>query len=239
MDRPYVICHMCVSIDGKISGSFMDTPQAAPALKAYSELRSFFDCKATLYGTTTMLGGYAEGTAMVNEEAALCNTPYEDFISEGVKEAGQLIIAMDPEGKLAYQSSIIEKKGRAPAVVVEILTEQASAAYLHYLRQLGVSYLFCGKETIDVVLLLQKLKEKLGVMRLMLAGGGVTNWHFLKAGMIDELSLVVAPVIDGQAHGLSIVEGESNKERGDFSLSEVQKLEGGALWLRYTWTAQK
>ena len=30
--------------------------EAAPALKAYGDLRDFYGCQATLYGTTTMLG---------------------------------------------------------------------------------------------------------------------------------------------------------------------------------------
>lgn len=50
MNRPWVICHMCTSLDGKISGDFMETATAAPALRAYNELRGFYDCRATLYG---------------------------------------------------------------------------------------------------------------------------------------------------------------------------------------------
>ena len=60
-DRPTVICHILMSLDGKISGAFMGAPQAAPALKAYNELRGTFGCRATLYGTTTMAEGFADG----------------------------------------------------------------------------------------------------------------------------------------------------------------------------------
>lgn len=34
MERPTVICHMCTSLDGKISGDFMDAPGAQEALGA-------------------------------------------------------------------------------------------------------------------------------------------------------------------------------------------------------------
>lgn len=200
MNRPWVICHMCTSLDGKISGDFMETATAAPALRAYNELRGFYDCRATLYGTTTMLGGYANGLAQLDENFA--SVAREDYL--------------------------------APAVVVEVLTEQASDAYLQYLRTLGVSYLYCGTQTIDVPPLLEKLCAALSVRSLMLAGGGVTNAHFLTAGCIDELSLVVAPVTSGKARGLSIFESASTKEiTKDFSLVEMQKLEGDTLWLRY------
>lgn len=61
MERPFVVCHMLTSLDGKIDGTFFGVPETIPAIKAYGELRSFYGCQATLYGTTTMLGGYAEG----------------------------------------------------------------------------------------------------------------------------------------------------------------------------------
>lgn len=230
MERPTVICHMCTSLDGKISGDFMDAPGAQEALGAYGELRSFYDCQATVYGTTTMLGGYADGVVILKEHVAPLH--HEDFVTTAAKEAEQLIFALDPEGKLGYTSSVIEKKGRAPATVVEVLTENVPDAYLRYLQGLGASYLFCGTRTIDVRVLLQKMASKLGVERLMLAGGGVTNAYFLAAGCIDELSIVVAPVTSGQAHGLSIFEGEGDMV-ADFSLQEMQKLAGDALWLRY------
>ena len=54
MNRPFVVCHMICSLDGKIDGEFMTVPQAKPALQEYGKLREFYQCQATLYGTTTM-----------------------------------------------------------------------------------------------------------------------------------------------------------------------------------------
>lgn len=63
MERPFAVCHMLASLDGKIDGAFFGVPETAPALKVYGELRGFYGCQATVYGTTTMLGGYADGAA--------------------------------------------------------------------------------------------------------------------------------------------------------------------------------
>ena len=52
---------MLTSLDGKIDGAFFGAAETAPALHAYGELRGYYNCPATLYGTTTMLGGYADG----------------------------------------------------------------------------------------------------------------------------------------------------------------------------------
>ncbi len=56
MSGMFVVCHMLASLDGKIDGAFFGAAEAAPALKAYGDLRDFYGCQATLYGTTTMLG---------------------------------------------------------------------------------------------------------------------------------------------------------------------------------------
>ena len=54
MEKPFLVCHMFVSMDGKIDGAFMSDPNAVPARTEYGKLRNFYDCTTTIYGTTTM-----------------------------------------------------------------------------------------------------------------------------------------------------------------------------------------
>ena len=70
MTHPFVVCHMLLSLDGKIDGRFFDAPETAPALAAYANLRGHYRCPATLYGTTTMKGGYADALAPAFRTAA-------------------------------------------------------------------------------------------------------------------------------------------------------------------------
>lgn len=201
----FVVCHMLASLDGKIDGAFFGAKEAAPALKAYGDLRGFYGCQATLYGTTTMLGGYAGGR--VNSLPAAGNPlPKEDWVNTEGRDMGNFVVSVDPKGDLAFSSHISEKKGRAPAHIIEALTEQASPEYLAYLREKGVSYVFAGQETLDCGLLLKKLHSLFGIEKLMVAGGGVMNWSFLSAGLLDEISLVIAPVADGSNTAVSIFE---------------------------------
>ena len=37
--RPYIICHMVTSIDGKVTGEFLYRPEAEKATEIYYELR--------------------------------------------------------------------------------------------------------------------------------------------------------------------------------------------------------
>ncbi len=233
--RPFVVCHMLTSLDGKIDGAYFDAPETVPALKAYGGLRGFYDCQATLYGTTTMLGGYADGKAPTLSPVKT-PLPREDWINEKGRALGNFIVSMDPQGELAFSSHCLEKKGRPAAHVIEALTEQVSPEYLAYLRQRGVSYLFTGKDRLDCALLLEKLMKNFAVTRLMVAGGGVTNWSFLQENLINELSLVMAPVADGGTESVSIFERAAFLPAcspAAFAIKKMKVLDGDTLWLRY------
>lgn len=235
-NRPFVVCHMLTSLDGKIDGAFFGAAEAASALQAYGELRNFYRCQAVLYGTTTMLGGFADGkvSASLPEDTSILK---EDWINGKGKAMGNFIVSMDPKGELAFSSHCLEKKGRPAAHVIEALTDQATPQYLAYLRKQGVSYLFAGKERLDCTVLLEKLGKEFGITRLMVAGGGVTNWSLLQERLIDELSLVIAPVADGGTESVSIFERAEFLppcSPAAFTLKECKALDGGGLWLRYS-----
>ena len=89
---------------------------------------------------------------------------------------------------------------------------------------------------LDCGLLLKKLHSLFGIERLMVAGGGVMNWSFLSAGLLDEISLVIAPVADGSTTAVSIFEQapflKSHSPVG-LALKESKVLDGDTLWLRY------
>ena len=120
-------------------------PRAAPALAAYGALREDYRCQAILYGTTTMLGGFADGPAprLPRQGAPLAK---EDSVNPQGQRMGQFVVSVDPKGSLAFSGPVLERKGRPAAHVIQAVTEQVDPAYLTYLRQVGVSYLFAGKE---------------------------------------------------------------------------------------------
>ncbi|WP_217959696.1 dihydrofolate reductase family protein [Acutalibacter muris] len=76
-----------------------------------------------------------------------------------------------------------------------------------------------------------------GIEKLMVAGGGLINWSFAQAGLLDEVSVVMAPVADGSTSAVSIFEkADFLPERKPlaFALKEMERVNGGGLWLRYT-----
>ena len=72
---------------------------------------------------------------------------------------------------------------------------------------------------------------------LSLQGGGIIDGAFLQFGLIDELSLVVYPGIDGWALSPSVFEymgADTMPARGQsLELLSAETLNDGVVWLRY------
>ena len=233
MERPYVVCHMLASVDGKIDGDYMSSPKCSGALREYGNLRGYYECRATLYGTVTMEGSYSAGLAPTDLKDGKVY-PREDYVADS--DVKNYIVSLDPKGVLGWESKYIEKKNRPKAHVIEVLTGQVSDAYITYLRGYDISYIFAGDQEIDCPLLLLKLKALFGIERLMIAGGGYTNWSFLQAGCVDELSLVIAPLADGSTTSVSIFERADylpKKAPIALSLKEIKQVDGNGVWMRY------
>lgn len=233
MDKTYVICHMLSSLDGKIDGDFFSAPECAPAIQQFGKVRAFYNCSATLYGTVTMEGSYADGTVGKLPKSSI-SYPREDYVAQS--EVPNYIVSADPKGILAFADKYIEKKGRPKAHVIEVLTGQVTDSYLAYLRNLDISYIFAGEETLDCRMLLEKLRSLFGIDKLMVSGGGLINWSFAQENLIDELSLVIAPVADGNRDSVSIFEKAAflpERSPAAFTLKAVEQSKDSVLWLRY------
>lgn len=146
-------------------------------------------------------------------------------------------VAVDPSGKLGWETNTLHYEDRPPAHVIEVLTEKASPAYRAFLRTLQISYVVAGKNQLDCKLAAEKLKALFKIETLMVSGGGFINWSFLQAGLVDELSLVIAPVADGENDTVTLFEKSSYLPAHlpvAFSLKAVERGKGDSVWLRYT-----
>lgn len=232
--RPFVVCHMLTSLDGKIDGGFMKAPENRRVAKMYDKLRDFYDCQAILYGSVTMAGGFAEGYAL-GLPVSEVEYPKEDFVGE--TDVNNYIVSLDPHGTLGWKSNHIQKRGREKAHVIVLLTEDVSNDYLAYLRSFDISYIFVGQHRIDFSCILEKLKSLFQIESLMIAGGGITNSSFLQENLIDELSLVISPIVDRSQTAASTFEKPDSLPRREpavFSLIAAEKLDNNGLWLRYS-----
>lgn len=231
MDRPYVICHIVSALDGRIDGDFFGEPEIRPILAVNNAVREAYACKATIYGTATMAETYAEG--FVGElPPASRSYPREDYIAQS--DVDSYFAAIDPKGSIAYEGKYIEKRGKVHPI--EVLLENVSDDYIAYLHRKDISYIFAGKDALDPMLAIRKLKEYFGIDRVMIAGGGIVDYTFLQAGLIDELSLLIAPLADGRRDTATVFDRSSflsDCGAVAFRLLECRGIPGDGLHLRY------
>ncbi|MDP4004713.1 RibD family protein [Methylobacterium sp. NEAU K] len=228
--RPYVICHMTSSVDGRIMVRRWKTLDADGHYeRVHAELKG----DAWMCGRVTMQG-YADSADPlpdpVPDDASAVSR--EDHLAR--RGASGYAVALDASGRLNWGARN-EIEGDH---VVVVLTRSVPDAHLRALRAGGQSYLFAGEREIDFALALAKLRSLFGIERLLVEGGGRINGSMLKAGVIDELSLLLAPAVDGLPGTPAVFdvpgeEADSMGSRAKLVLTACEQLPGGVVWLRY------
>lgn len=226
--RPRVICHMATSVDGRIVVDGWPADAAGAVRREYEAVHATFDADGWICGRVTMepfAGGLRPDDEVAQEYTR--GAPREDFRAPGEHES--FAFAIDPRGRLAWASNDIDGDH-----VVTILSERVSDDYLAFLRDRGVSYLLAGTRDVDLSLALEKIGATFGVRTLMLEGGGRINGGMLRAGLVDEVSVLVAPVADGRVGtpALFDIEG-ADAAPCRLALEHVERRADDVLWLRY------
>ena len=197
MNRPHIICHMVTSIDGKVTGEFLSRPECEKATDIYYELNREYNkngANGFICGRVTMESSFTGGWYPDLAKYQPIENK-DDFIPDNL--SGFYAVSFDPKGKLGWKSNKIidEDPGYGDAQIIEVLTEQVDRRYLAYLQSMEIPYIFAGENEIDVKIALEKLKTLMGINSILLEGGSIVNGYFRRADVIDELSLVVAPII--------------------------------------------
>ena len=248
MNRPYVIYHMMLSVDGKINGDFLNNPLCGDAVEFYyrkhreyrglesgSERNASGENRANAFlcGRVTMQGsftGYDLPDRSVYEGASF---EREDYAAD--TGAGFYAVAVDTKGRLNWTSGEIcdDDPGYDRCHIVEILCEDVDDRYLSFLREKGISYIFAGKTELELKTALLKLKSLFGIDRLLLEGGGIIGGKFAKESCIDELSFITAPVIEGGDSRNVFADSMTSDSLRDFVPEDCESDGKGSVWVRY------
>lgn len=156
--------------------------------------------------------------------------PKTDFLGEHTQKSYAVVI--DPSGKLNWDVNHVDTEH-----VIEVLTEKVSSEYLDHLRSRNVSYLFAGKSSINLKLAVEKLNKLFGIKRMTVQGGGINNGSFLSAGLLDELSLIIVPVADGEVGTSSVFDIPKEKKKKTFTklkLKSTKRYMKDCMWLKFS-----
>ncbi len=227
MDRAKVVCHMMTTIDGKIVIDWDGNEDYAITGEEYDRL-------IYTYGKAM---GCGRATCQTDDVVDLENykdipVTYTDKMAE-LKDGISLSIAFDRFGKLRPQTADVEYAGHRQ-ILMEVLTEQVKPEFLAYLDNKKIPYLFAGKEDFEPELFLKKLKTLYNIDTFVLCGGAQINAEFMRHGLVDEISVVIGPAVDGNRNALTLVGTEDVTGFPKFfQLIDVQKLPGNGVLLRY------
>jgi len=225
--RPRVICHMMGSIDGRILTE--GWPMSGEGRTQYELVHASYDADGWLCGRVTMQQHFAQG---VRSDAEIAreytgDAPRDDHRAPGDFDSFAFIA--DSHGRLVWETNDIDGDH-----VVVLLAAHVSDEYLASLRERGVSYVIAGEREVDLGVALEKIAVQYGVRTLMLEGGGRINGAMLRAGLVDEVSLLVAPVVDGRMGTPAVFDVDGDDVSfARLALESVERRADDVLWLRY------
>ena len=222
MNKPYIICHMMTSVDGRIDCAM--TSQL-PGVEDYYKTLDALNLPTTVSGRVTAELEMAEPGFF---QAKNPETFGQEGFSKKVSAKGYEII-VDTKGKLLWPDASDMDK---PYLI--ITSEQVTKEYLAYLDGQHISWIACGDEHVDLVRASEILFEQFHVKRMGIVGGSKINTAYLEAGLLDEISLLIGAGIDGRGGMPAVFDGLSmSHDATALKLMDVQKFDSGAVWIRY------
>jgi riboflavin biosynthesis pyrimidine reductase len=221
--RPHIICHMLSSLDGRIDGAAL---RDVAGSGEYETTGASLKGDAWICGRVTMQQHFAEREPFVSALHRPAG-PQPAFVA---RRAASYAISVDTQGTLRWAGGDLDGDH-----LICIVSERAPADYLSMMKERGISYVVSGADSVDLRKAMELLSERFGIHTLLLEGGGHINGGFLEADLVDEISLLVAPGIDGRSGIPTVFDGinPAVKSAVPLHLKSVEQRDHGLLWLRY------
>ena len=220
------------SVDGRLLNDRWTEPYdgtpASALLQVYASIGRELGTDAWMFGKNTIRAIFPykwsiDGHTVPSDYPAV-------FIGE--RHSERIFIVADPEADIYFTSSVL----RGDNILV-IVGRNATEEYLTHLREKRISYLIVNDAT-DLREGLEAVGREFGIRSVSVQGGGILNGALLADGLIDELSLVVYPGIDGLSGIPSIFEymggaTEYPAQGQRLQLLSASQREYGVMWMRY------
>lgn len=120
---------------------------------------------------------------------------------------------------------------------VTVLCSQATPRdYLEYLERRRVPFIIAGSENVDLRLALEELNTRFGVQSVRVDSGGILNGVLLRAGLVDEVSVLIDPcLVGGTSPRTGFVAPDLTSPEGitRLKLIHCEQVRENILWLKY------
>lgn len=222
MKRPYIICHMMISIDGRIDCAMTSK---LPGVDDYYTTLDEINVPTTVSGRVTAELEMAESGEFVSKNKEVYGK--EGFSKKTNADGYEIVV--DTKGKLLWPNASGMDK---PYLI--ITSTNVTKEYLEYLDNQNISWIACGYDSVDLVKAVEILAEEFNVERMGIVGGPKINTAFLKAGLLDEISILIGAGIDGRGGMPTVFDGlDMDCDVTRLKLIDVEKFDSNAVWIRY------
>ncbi len=217
---PKVITHNAISLDGSMSGFHID-------LGKYYEIARNFQPDAMLVGSVTAKTGvemYGDG---IPEESS------SDFIKPPRITTGEsrpYWVIPDSNGILQGRLHVYRRSGYCKDVII-LLSEKSPESYAKYLLERNYETIITGHEEVDLARSLELLHEKYSCNTVLTDSGGTLNRVLLEKSLVDEISLLVSPILVDQKNPKLFRNLSLPNHHLSLELLETKMLEGQVLLL--------
>ena len=216
---PRIIIYNTISLDGRITGFDAD-------LETYYQRVSFWKEDATLVSSQTILAAPDE----IPPETE------DDLRPKKINTADTrpLLVVVDSRGKIKTWHYLLKTPYWRSGVA--LCSKSTPAEHLRYLAQRNIDYIVAGNNHVDLRKALKELNSRYNVKTIRVDSGGVLNGILLRAGLIQEVSLLIHPALVGGSSHHSFFHLPHMKTSGkiiNLKLTHVEQFENGLVWMRY------
>lgn len=218
---PRVILHNVTSVDGRMDWLTGD-------IGLYYELAARWEADAMLSGSNTMLAAYHQEE--VPEEDGEAFEPPE----RAADDPRPLLVVVDSRGRFRHWQRI--RKEPYWRDVIALCSHSTPKTYLDYLGERHIDCILAGDDRVDLRGALEELNARYQVQVVRVDSGGILNGALLRAGLVDEVSVLVDPCLVGGTTPRSIfVAPDLASPEGviPLRLIQVENVKGDTVWLRY------
>jgi len=184
-DLPELILHNSVSLDGSLTGF-------EPNMELHYRIAGNYKPDVHLIGSATIKKGiemYGDGVPMEEKE---------DFVRPKRNKNIPYWAIIDTRGKLKGLLHTCRRFEFCRDVIV-VVSGKTPKSYLQHLKERNYDYHIVGKDRADLKKTLELLLKKYKAKRILADTGKILGNLLLNQGLVDEISLLVHPVIVGKS----------------------------------------
>jgi 2,5-diamino-6-(ribosylamino)-4(3H)-pyrimidinone 5'-phosphate reductase len=214
---PKIITHNAVSLDGSISGFAID-------LERFYAIAGQYLPDAMLVGSSTAKSGIEMYSDGIPDESP------SDFVKPRItaEDKRPYWVIPDHNGLLQGRLHIFRRSKFCKDVII-LLSEKSPESYVKYLMGRNYDVIIAGHEDVDLKKSLEILANKYDCKVVLTDSGGNLNKALLEDGLVDEISLVINPVLVDQRHLKLFRDMNLTQKSIHLSLLRAEKLDEQVL----------